>query len=322
MARTDDLESVRTVEEAAAAWLVRRDAGHWKASDQAELEQWLEASTAHMVAFIRLETAWQRTHRLKSLGGGAPSRAAPSTAQSRARRIRPATLLIAASVLFVAVLGVWYLSAPGSSYRTPVGGIASVPLADGSKIILNTDSRIRIAVTESERRIRLDHGEAFFSVRSDPQRPFIVSAGDKRVIAIGTAFSVRREEDDIRVIVTEGKVRIEQERSDDVLLPAGSVVRSDHDQLMLEHKPVAEVEEALSWRTGFLTFRETTLADAVAEFNRYNARPIVIRDPRIAAIRLSGRFEATQYEAFVRLLEESFPIEVTPEEAGIVLSSR
>src|SRR5262249_39417186 len=98
-------------------------------------------------------------------------------------------------------------------YRTPVGGIESVPTADGSTITLNTDSQIRVALSASERRIELKHGEAYFEVAHDPNRPFVVHAGNKRVIAVGTKFSVRRDYDDVQVVVTEGKVRLEGDDS-------------------------------------------------------------------------------------------------------------
>lgn len=354
--KTTSLEGVKQVEDQAAEWLVRRDAGEWSDSDQAALDLWLESSTANVVAFVRLETAWQRTHRLKSLGAGIPPGVVPSPDDWQLSPIfkagpasrfddepvdpnpaGPSRLFhwaLAASVLIAVIAGTWYLRPFASTYRTPIGGIAAVPMTDGSKVILNTDSEIRLMVTETERRVELTQGEAFFNVAKDPTRPFVVTAGNKRVTAIGTAFSVHRENDDIRVVVTEGKVVVAPApsrellgshnpgASDGVILAAGGIAYSQRDRILLDHKPIFEVEDTLSWRTGFLTLRETPLAEASAEFNRYNARKIVVQDPRIAAIRLSGKFESTQYEAFIRLLEESFPIHVEDEKDQIVLTAR
>jgi transmembrane sensor len=320
-AENSDMESVKAVEDQAAAWLVRRDAGRWSDADQAALDRWLQTSTAHVVAFVRLETAWQRTHRLKALDAGLR----PSSPLSRSREKAGVRVLLplAASILVALAATVWHLRPSAPAYRTPIGGIATVPLSDGSKIILNTDSEIRLAVTETERHVRLDQGEAFFEVAKDPLRPFVVSAGNRRVIAVGTAFSVRRDKDDIQVVVTEGKVRIEDGRRDDVLLLAGSIARSGQDRVTLQQQPVARAEEALTWRTGFLTFRETSLADAVAEFNRYSTRQIVIGEAAaMESIRLSGRFQSTQYEAFIRLLEDSFPIRADRRADRILLLRR
>lgn len=339
-------QGVKEVEDQAAAWLVRRDAGHWSDSEQAALDRWLESSTAHVIAFVRLETAWQRTHRLKALGAGTPPGVVPSPGACRPSatfrepqskpRARPRLLrwAFAASILIALIAGGWYLRPSDSVYRTPVGGIAFVPMIDGSRVTLNTNSEIRVAVTETERRVELTRGEAFFNVAKDPRRPFVVTAGKRRVIAVGTAFSVRQEKDDIRVIVTEGTVAVSPapvpqllgagsaDDSDALMLTAGSIARSRSNRIVLENKPLPEVEDTLSWRTGFLTLRETTLAEAVAEFNRYNARKIVVQDPGIATLRLSGKFESTQYEAFIRLLEDSFPIHAEAHDDRIVLTTR
>src|SRR3981189_822736 len=91
-------------------------------------------------------------------------------------------------------------SQQGTSYRTAIGGIAAISMKDGSTVTLNTNSDIRVALSETERRVDLEKGEAFFEVAKDPNRPFVVRVGDQRVIAVGTKFSVRREPNHVRVI--------------------------------------------------------------------------------------------------------------------------
>jgi transmembrane sensor len=104
------------------------------------------------------------------------------------------------------------------------------------------------------------------------------------------------------------------------LLTAGTIARARDAGVLIQQRPLPEVEDYLSWRSGFLTFRETSLGDAVAEFNRYNERQIVIDDPQIAAIRLSGKFRSTQFEAFVRLIEDGLPIRARYTDGRIVLT--
>lgn len=335
------MESSRQIEERAGQWLAKRDSNAWSASDEAEFNAWLEQSTLHVVAFVRLEVAWNQAKRLKALGAGVPAgevptpeqwqldpfdrdvasstpgdtgtKTASAVASSRRRWAVGASLFIAIAAGLI--LYAWPF---GSTYRTPVGGIASVPMSDGSKVTLNTDSRVRLAVTESERRVELERGEAFFEVARDPDRPFVVEAGDKRVVAVGTQFSVRRDGNDVRVFIAEGTVRIEDETepavrertNDDKLLTlsAGSIARASDAGVLIQETTVPEIESYLSWRTGHLIFRDMALADAIAEFNRYNTRKIVIEDPAVAAIRVSGKFRSTQFEAFVRLMEEGFPV--------------
>lgn len=345
------MDSSIQIEERAARWLAQRDSGEWSESDEAAFNAWLGQSTLHVVAFVRLEAAWKHAKRLKALSAGVSPGSVPSpeewqlapffdverqTPASEVTELstetpvpdspsskRPAQVLpvkrwaVAASLLIAIgasiALSMWPFD---PTYRTPVGGIASVPMSDGSKVTLNTDSKIRLAVTETERRVELEKGEAFFEVVKDPNRPFVVEAGGKRVIAVGTRFSVRRDGSDVRVFITEGRVRIEDEeesvtkRNDDklVTLSAGSIARASDAGVLIQEKTVPEVEGYLSWRTGHLIFRDVALTDAIAEFNRYNTRKIVIEDPAVAAIRVSGKFRSTQFEAFVRLMEDGFPV--------------
>jgi transmembrane sensor len=246
------------------------------------------------------------------------SGAVPAASTHRAR-----FLAIAASLLLVvtAGFGAYQLWGDDSDrYRTPVGGLASVPMADGSKVTLNTDSEIRVAVTQKERRIDLRQGEAFFDVAKDPTRPFVVRAGNKRIIAVGTKFSVQYLGEDVRVLVTEGKVRVEDAGSTLVLIPAGSIARTAGSGVLVQKAPPRQVEEFLSWREGSLRFHETSLAEAVAEINRYNSRKIFIEDRELAEIRISGTFRPTEYEAFVRVLRDGFAIQAHNDEEGITLT--
>jgi transmembrane sensor len=229
---------------------------------------------------------------------------------------------LAASVLLVALAATWALLPQRGSYRTEVGGMQRVSLADGSRITLNTDSEVRVALDDRERHVRLDQGEAFFQVAKDASRPFIVGVDGTRVIAVGTAFSVRRNGDEVLVVVTEGEVKIESTNRGPVHVPAGNLARTRRDQITLQPQAAVELDAALSWRTGFLVFRETPLTVAAAEFNRYNARKIVVADAGVGSIRLSGKFRSTQHDAFIRLLEAGFPVRVQQAGDQVILTRR
>jgi transmembrane sensor len=380
------MSTSRQIEAQAASWLARRDAPGWLPADEAALNAWLAESTAHKVAFVRLEAAWNASSKLKALGAGFPkgvipapglwrrsqflrSRGGSAVESARAgtsprigssrRRGRSALYGLAASLLVAAVVaGVWLLWPEGSVYRTAVGGLEAVPLTDGSKVTLNTETDIRIQLSPSERRVDLQHGEAFFEVAHDAARPFVVRAGDKRVVAVGTKFSVRRDGDEVWVVVTEGTVRLEDRRersasaparpqplsssssdpplspsetaidpssagsADFVLLPAGSVAHAADAGVLVKEETAAEAEAALSWRQGYVVLHDTPIADAAAEFNRYNTRKIVIRDAEVGQIRIGGNFRSTSTDAFVRLLADGFPIRVDEREEEIVLTKK
>jgi transmembrane sensor len=342
------------MELAAAAWMVRRDREEWNDADQAEFHAWLSASTAHRVAFIRLQAAWQQAGRLKALAAGMTKNGAllpgdrPGTllpAKSEAplsrhenldahvaardtQRLRiPVWRMMGASVAAVCLAAVvvgwiaWLHQ--GTSYRTAIGGIAAVAMKDGSTVTLNTNSDIRVALSETERRVDLERGEAFFEVAKDHNRPFIVRVGDQRVIAVGTKFSVRREPNHVRVIVTEGRVRVEHSEphhpAEVALISAGGVAVAGVAGVLVQDKSLSDAEERLSWRQGIVVFRETLLSDAVAEFNRYNTRQIYIEDPVLGSMRIGGHFRTHNAEGFVRLLADAFPIRVEDNESRIVL---
>jgi transmembrane sensor len=262
----------------------------------------------------------------------------------------------AASLVLALVIGGYVTFSPAADhYSTPIGGIASVPLRDGSNVTLNTASRVRVALSPDERRIDLQQGEAFFEVAKDPKRPFVVRIGDRRVIAVGTQFSVRRDGNDIRVVVTEGTVRLESanialsatrrvpgatsrtgsgegagvrlpEGSSGSAIPestsltAGTIARATDDDVLVERASIPQAEDILSWRQGYLRFHDTPLGDVVAEFNRYNSHTITIVGPNVATIHISGTFRPTNYEAFVRLLRDGFSIHAEADGDRIILT--
>ena len=347
------MASSREIEHTAAAWLARRDAVDWSERDQQQLGAWLDAAVAHRVAFIRLDAAWQQSGRLQVLGAGmstdtVPARGswsppsfagqdAPASRQPRQtdRRSGYRPLLrgfaVAAMLALVVSLALgWrhYTAVEQATYHTAIGDLWDVPLTDGSTATLSSDSRVVVTMSHGERRIELQQGEAFFTVTKNPERPFVVSAGGRRVIAVGTRFAVRRDAGDLRVVVTQGLVRLESDNRPDgrrqptTLLPAGSVATASDAGVVVSSGSVQQAEEFLSWRSGFVSFHDTPLAVAATEFNRYNARKIVIGDASVGAMRVGGNFRWSNTDAFVRLLAQGFPIKVRQQGDEIVLTRR
>jgi transmembrane sensor len=348
------------IEDQAAAFLQRRDTGPWAPADEAELSAWIEAAVAHRVAYLRMEAAWETMGRLKALGAGLPPRQVPQpevidTAASPNVTERPRSLrgagaffkptrrrvykaaMYAASLVMAVGSAFWVYQTwfSGARYVTPIGGLASVPLEDGSRIILNTDSKVHVVLSAAERHVDLNQGEAFFEVAKDAKRPFVVQAKQTRIIAVGTQFSVRRESDgQVQLTVTEGRVRVESadipsaaagaaptiaSRSQPHFVSAGEVAHIGLDGLKVRDEPVPQAEESLAWRDGYLVFRDTSLADAVTQFNRYSTRQIVITDATVAQMPLAGKFRATNSEAFIGLLERTFHVQAERGSDRIIL---
>ncbi|QWP77354.1 FecR domain-containing protein [Lysobacter sp. K5869] len=353
--------SSKQIEGIAAQWLARRESGEWTAAAQAELDDWLARATAHRVAYLRLRAAWTQAERLRALAGdepGVPARvawddAAPAHRAVTADAFAPASPLRADALSFqprpaptrasrwpfaaaaaVAALAVglgwaWlhYGAVERSSYRTALGKTDEVALADGSRATLSSDSRIEVALSGARRRVELAQGEAFFDVAKDPGRPFAVEAGARRVVAVGTHFSVRRDGADLRVVVTEGTVRLESEPvgghpQPTTLLPAGSIALAGPNGVLVRSVPVEEAERYVDWRHGYLVFRDTPLAQAAAEFNRYSARKLVIADAAAGELRVGGNFRWSNAEMFVGLVEQAMPVKAERLPDRIVLRSR
>jgi transmembrane sensor len=238
----------------------------------------------------------------------------------------------AAAIALVALGAVlWTAIEPSDwqTYATGLGGVEHVQLADGSSVHLNMNTEIRVRLGKERREIVLQRGEALFTVAHDRTRPFDVQASGTTVRAIGTVFSVRLGTGrDVEVIVKEGRVQIDPpklqavEANTDVarpqlpLLSAGETVRIKPSEAVEDIKVVkvadADMSFKLSWTEGRLIFDRQTLAEVVAEFNRYNRRQMVIADPAIAGRRVGGGFEATDIDSFIAALEHSFGIRAYP----------
>lgn len=318
----------------ASRLIAQRETGPWSPADQRELERWLCESTLHRVAYYRLNIAWKEAGRLKALRAEGRQVMTPAPPEARVGRHRsarwyPRAAAACALLIVAGTLGFFRGSLIGrDSHRTGVGGLEAVQMTDGSRIMLNTNTRLRIRFSESERRVDLDQGEVFLDVAKDAKRPFVVRAGERRVVAVGTQFVVRRDGGGVRVAVTEGAVRLEPGRerprsaSEATLLPAGTTAGVEGGKVLVRQRSIPEIERQLTWRTGILTFNRTPLAEAVDEINRYNTRRIVIRDPRLAHIQVGGTVVATKGDSFLRLLQSGFPVRVIHEEGRIVIDSR
>jgi len=208
-----------------------------------------------------------------------------------------------------------------TGYQTPIGGRRTIALADGTKVELNTDTRLRVRITANTRSVWLERGEAFFAVAHDPQHRFVVHVGERDVAALGTQFSVHRDGDRVEVAVVEGRVEVEDVKGvaavSPVIVTRGDTVVTEGSSVHVAANSIEHVDEALSWRRGVLTFDQLTLAEAASQFNRYNQKKLIITDPAVGSVRIGGRFDANNVQAFAHLLHEGFGL--TIEDEGTVL---
>lgn len=314
--------SATEIDLAAADWVQRRHLWLWTEADQSEFEAWIAMSDTNHVAYLRQEAVWNSAGRLSALRQQ-PMR--PSSAPTKSGRLTLLRSVVAVTIAIAAGLtGYAYLKRPAEvTYVTAVGGHKIISLADGTRIELNTDSALQIR-TGAVRRVALLHGEAYFDVQHDATDPFAVTAGSYRVTDIGTKFAVRASVEGIRVSLLEGSAVVAPlagyaaHRS--ALLMPGDVVIANAQKLTVEKQPVASVVHSLDWRRGLLTFKDTELADAVAEFNRYNARKLRIEDPIVGHLRINGSFQAENADLFASSVQELFGLRVRKDGKDITLS--
>jgi len=326
-----------TAEAAASRWFARKRSGEMNAREAAELDAWLAADPEHRALFDQAEYWWGAASALR---GDPDILKLREEVTGRPRRLRtpPRRVIggaMAASLLAV-VFGGWQAMDAGliptpaalikgeQTFRTDVGQTATVRLRDGSVVTLDTDTVLRARETPERRMIWLSRGQAFFKVAHDRSRPFTVTAGDKVVTAVGTAFSVRVQKHAVEVTLVEGKVRVQEASAPPLIQAVKPAVRVAATEMTAGSKLVAvedkgwvlrpvDTAKAESWMQGQLIFEDRPLGEVAAELNRYSDRKIVIADQAVAATPITGAFATGDVAAFVSAVRSYHLAAVTSE---------
>jgi transmembrane sensor len=338
--------------EQAATWLVEFESGPLPETQRRIFVAWLKRSPVHVEEFLQLSALHREIARSPAFQASLEetlaeardtvvsldeSRVPPSPVVAKAPR-RPRWRAVAAGVLVLVTgaLATALFYEPGV-YRTGVGEQRSIALADGSVILLNTQSEIRVTLGEERRRVTLVDGEAMFDVARDPARPFLVDAGATAIRVLGTRFNVYRQRDKTTVTVIEGRVRVEE--------PKPSATESTHKPQATNHKPQTtghkpqaaqrtttlttgqqvvvalggdilqppqvDLTRAIAWTERRVIFDDAPLSEVAVEFNRYNRRQLVLDDLRLAAREVTGVFQVHDLDVLVAFLQGQEDIRVT-----------
>lgn len=308
MTADTDLEARRRE---AASWFATLNQKRVAASDVTAFSQW-RRTPENADAYARIETMWEAAGSLK---GDADIAALTQGARARADASRRAQLrfskgLIPISVVAVVaavVIGVAIQPGRPLSYETGLGERRVVVLADGSRVTLDTESRITVKLTGSRRAVELASGQAFFEVEGDVARPFVVRAGATDVTAVGTRFDVRRAGDGAQVTLVEGKLDVQARTGSSArwsLAPGQQIVTAAPRPAVR----AVDVASETSWTAGRLVFAGDTVEAAVNEVNRYSRTKVVLEAPAIARIAVSGAFNTGDVDGFVSALTELYPV--------------
>jgi transmembrane sensor len=344
MSETSRKHSAKSLDETAAGWVARLDAGDLTPDETLALESWLDSDSRCAGALARARAIFV------SPGIDAALQARPRP-QVYSPFVRP-RLLAAVAAVAAAVAGITFLltqreQVEKHTYTSELGEVRQIPLADGTRITLNTNSTLRVEYSRESRLVTLERGEAYFEVAKDAQRPFIVVGSSAQARAVGTAYDVRlgEEEGEMRVRVMAGRVAVEPPPSKhNAAVTAIShlfgfdsargaylnvnqeaeirVVKEGPDkeeiQVSVRDLPRAVFERSLMWREGLLSFEGVTLAEAITEFARYSPQRIEVHGT-LANERISGLFATTDPSAFARAIALSLKAKIKTENQALIL---
>jgi len=308
-------------DEQASLWAARLEGTTLSAADRNALDAWLNETPVHRAL---LSSYCQFSADLEQplaalVGSGAVALPAAAAAHRwfRSPFIAGAALAGAAGL----ALAVWLLRPPTQTARlsTPLAQRQSLTLVDGTRVELSARTSLQVEISRTGRSVRLASGEAFFAVRKDAARPFLVETPAGSVRVTGTQFDVRTDAAaDFEVTVSEGTVQARPGRATaPVTLTAGDQLSANPAGLKVRSLSAAELQDALAWRQGQIVFDGTPLREALARLARYHGRTITVA-PEAANLRVGARFNLDDLDEFLAKLEEVLPVRVTRSADGSV----
>ena len=313
-------DSVIAARAEAAAWMARLRGPQRTQEVERGFRRWLHASREHEQAFEALSERLEVVERLRTKT--LPRHWCQPTAVQRPRW----TQAVAAAALIAAVMLGALFYPHLRAISTEVGEQRTLVLEDGSRIYLNTSSKVRVDYDERHRRIELSRGEALFEVAKDKKRPFVVVAGDRQVKALGTTFVVRQDANALAITLVEGQVEVASvlaenaERETPTLLTPGQriTLKSDAPPVL----DVPAIEKVTAWRQGQVAFDDVTLAEAIHEMNRYSSVKLMVKEPKAGAVRVGGYFRMGDSASFARAVAQNYGFQVIEREGQILISTQ
>lgn len=313
----EERETAQDIDRIATEWVARMDRAPLSAEDAAELKQWLAGDRRRRGAFMRAKAIWMRSESARALGPQYnPADFVPSVAP-RSRLMKWSGALAASFVLVVILVATVMMP---TAYATSKGEMRTVPLGDGTTVTLNTDTRIKVYEDEGRRRLRVVRGEVLIE-GAGTTVPTMVDVGEKHLEASGATFIVRKlEGQPAEVLVQQGRVVLAEQTDEFPLPPNTSTSLLDGKEWQLTTLSLGQMGRELAWREGKIALQGETLAEAVAIYARYTDTPIVIADPDLAKMQVTGLFAVNNPLGFSHAVAEVFNAEVHQQDGQIVIA--
>ncbi|GLQ90742.1 FecR family protein [Dyella flagellata] len=315
----------------AEQWFARLLDRNCPPEQHAAFERWRNADPAHAQAYRELELLWKRSEEATRDPAvmAAARRALLPEPGTRAPRRWAFPVLAAGLAILVAVVALprWLSTSAdpaGTAYSTAAGQQRTVQLADGSSILLDTDSQVSVRYSSRTRRVDLLHGQAQFTVQGNHAWPFVVHAGSGTVTAVGTQFQVRLNDACTGVALLKGKLAIATQAADGTTQTAsligGESLGFDQAGHISPVHPL-DLQQAQGWTQGKLFVHDWRLQQLLQEMNRYSSTKLAIGDPSLQNIHISGIFRTSDQQTFLLLLQQGWAIHARRvNHAQIVLS--
>lgn len=325
MSRSDHRPS-SAAEKQAALWAAKLDGSHLTATDRASLDAWLASDPQHrtlLSEYCQFSADLEQQLPVLVLGGMLTlPKPAPARRPRTLRRVWVAATMAAAAAIVAAV----WVSKPKQQIETVATSVAqqrTIDLADGSRVELNARTSLLVELGASERHVRMADGEAFFTVAKDPSRPFIVETPAGSVRVTGTVFDVHAETANaFAVTVVRGSVQVRPvgtagSSPAPVALRANDALTCEGGQVSVRSLDRTELDDALAWRHGEVVFDGTPLDAALAKFARYHGVSVTAA-PSVARLRVGGRYQLNNLDAFLTAIEAVLPVQVSRESSGAI----
>lgn len=305
----------------ASMWISRIDRGLTRSETNA-LRRWMAEDHRNVRRLQEMAELWDQMDAVACLAELFPHNIKDAQPK-RNQWVAAATVALAAILIGLGYIGmISYDAKMGSEqfvatetgvFETPIGGISSTQLSDGSLLTLNTNSRVDVDFGADKRSIYLLRGEFHIDVAHDVKRPLRVHIGDRFVQAVGTAFTVRVDKDDrIELLVTDGEVRVGTVgiagSGTNLLYTAGQRVVIGTTSQAPDILGAAEIENELSWRDGNLVFAGESLREVISEVSRYTTLKFVLLDEDLETVRVAGLYKAGDVSGFLTTLRANFDI--------------
>ncbi|MEM6833034.1 MAG: FecR domain-containing protein [Pseudomonadota bacterium] len=341
----------RAIKEAAVEWRLRLSSGMVSSAERADFDAWLQSDPRHAEAYDRAAGVYAALGTLKR-GDIEPRYFEPSSGYrlrafwaglktwcaNRPRGLASAVLAGFAAAAFLVLLQppqTLQVNGPPvvTAFSTGVGETKTVTLTDQSVLTLGAGTAIEVGMSNDLRQATLLKGAAMFDVTPDADRPFLVKAEALTARVVGTVFDVRSNGGVVRLSVNEGIV----EAVHPLMIDGKSMGFDTLTRLMPGQRIIATQTTGLSdvsgfrqesfaaWRKDRLRYKGATLAELVADANRYSAQPILLNEALsgLAQARVALSFDGKDIDSMLATLPEMFPVAITEDDkARIVISER